>query len=72
MLGWCDAMDMQWKDNLELILLVGLFTTSCNSRRNRSIIIYSISNLASSEIFKIRDRTDCCKDIQTRLSITSS
>ena len=26
MLDWCDAMDIQWKDTLELILLVGPFT----------------------------------------------
>ena len=45
MLDWCDAMDMHWKDNLELILLVGPFTTRYNSKGNRSIIIFSISNL---------------------------
>jgi hypothetical protein len=27
MLDWCDAMDMHWRDKLELILLVGPFTT---------------------------------------------
>jgi hypothetical protein len=27
MLDGCDAMDIQWKDTLELILLVGPFTT---------------------------------------------
>jgi hypothetical protein len=58
MLDWCDAMDIQWKDTLELILLVGPFTTWENSKGNRSIIIYSISKLASSKIFKLRDRTD--------------
>ena len=57
-LDWCDAMDIQWKDKLELILLVGPFTTSCDSKGNRSIIIYPISNLASRKIFKLRDRTD--------------
>jgi hypothetical protein len=32
MLDWCDAMDIQWKDTLELILLVGPFTTWENSK----------------------------------------
>jgi hypothetical protein len=27
MLDWCDAMAIQWKDKLKLILLVGPFTT---------------------------------------------
>lgn len=58
MLDWCDAMDLQWRDKLELILLMGLFTTWHKSKGNRSIIIYSISNLASRKIFKLRDRTD--------------
>ena len=58
MLDWCDAMDIQCKDTLELILLVGPFTTWENSKGNRSIVIYSMSNLASSKIFKLRDRTD--------------
>ena len=31
MLDWCDAMDIQWKDKLELILLVGPLTTWNNS-----------------------------------------
>jgi hypothetical protein len=35
MLDWCDAMDIQWKDTLELILLVGPFTTWEN-RKNKS------------------------------------
>jgi hypothetical protein len=58
MLDWCDAMDMQCKDKLELILLVGPLTTWENSKGNRSVIIYSISNFASRKIFKLRDRTD--------------
>ena len=36
-------MDIQWRNKLELILLVGPFTTWDNSKGNRSIIICSIS-----------------------------
>ena len=32
MLDWCDAMDIQWRDTLELILLMGSFTTWENSK----------------------------------------
>ena len=35
MLDWCDAMDIQWKDTLESILLVGPLTTWENSKGNR-------------------------------------
>jgi hypothetical protein len=39
MLDGCDAMDIQWKDKPELILLVVPFTTSYDRKGNRSIII---------------------------------
>ena len=40
MLDWCDAMDIQWKDTLELILLVGPFTTWENGKIVRESLYY--------------------------------